>query len=212
MAINDLYTAQFRFEGAGSGWTSSMAYRQTDGGNDENTLTDLAVKIALFVEDSFKATQTGLVDMTSVLVYQVTGTNETPGRTRFQQPNAGGVAGNALPMGMTSVISWLTDAPNAKHNGRMFIGGVPEDGSDDGQLTVAQLALMDTLIADLLSAMGPIGALSAQFEAVTISRVIDGIPRVPPVGFKIVSGAAETFVKNQRRRNTRFLGVGPATP
>lgn len=212
MAINDLYTAQFRFEGAGSGWTSSMAYRQTDGGNDEDTLTDLAVKIAIFTEDSFKATQVVNVDMTSILVYQVTGANETPGRTRFQQPNPGDLASNALPMGMASVISWLTDAPNAKHNGRMFIGGVPEGGSDDGQLTAAQITLLDTLITDLLTPMGPIGSVSAQYEPVTISRVLDGAPRVPPIGFTIEAGSVETFIKNQRRRNTRFLGVGPATP
>ncbi len=212
MAINDLYTAVFQFEGAGSGFQTSFHYVQDAGTNDNQTLNALATSIAIAVEDDMKAILPIDIDFVGISVHQVTGSNEIPGFTRFQQPNAGTFGGSSLPLGGSAVFSWLTDAPNSKHNGRMYFGGVSKTASEEGELTAGYKTAAATAIASLLLDLDNIGVGNADFKAVTISRVLAGVPRVPPVGFLILSGAVDSFVKNQRRRITKFVGVGPATP
>lgn len=210
MAINDLYTAQWQFEGAGSGFTVTLAYEQTGGTNDQDTLSALAVALATLMEQEFKDVMGVNVDTTGILTYQATGTNETPGRTRFEQPNAGSIASDVLPMGGAAVLSFHTVAPNAKHNGRIYISAIPESFSDNGEINATGKAAYEALAVAILATIPPVGTGSAIFRAVVISRIEDGEVRVPAVGFVIDSIRNVTFVKNQRRRNTRFIGVGPA--
>lgn len=212
MAINNLYTAQYRFEGAGSGFTCTTAYEQIAGTNDFNTLTQLAVALAVLLETPFKNALPSNIDMTSILTFQVTGANETPGRTVFQQPNGGALASNALPMGAAAVISFKTVAPSSKFNGRIFIGGVAEANSNFGAITAAGIVLYQAIITALLEEIPLIGDGEAEFRLVTISRFEDGEERPIPIGFEVIQGSVNPFVKQQRRRNTKFLGVGPATP
>lgn len=211
MAIGNLYTAHFRFESPSSGFTVGMSYRQLSGTNDANTLTDLCAALATLLQVPFKGAVSNQVSMTAILAFQVTGADETPGRTVFQQPNLGTVASEALPMGACAVLSILTVAPNSKFNGRMFLSGIGEGVEVEGAISAGGLVVLNTLAAALQVNPPAIGPGLAVFQPTVISRVLDGVPRVPPVGFDIVSITPDAFIKNQRRRNTKFLGPGVTT-
>lgn len=211
VATGNLYIAHFRFESPSSGFTTSLAYKQLSGTNDENTLTDLAGQLGVMHQSAFLDCLSDDASMTAILTFQVTGSNETPGRTRFEQPNVGTVSSDALPMGACAVLSILTDAPHSRFNGRLFISGVPKSFDTEGALSGAALTLYNTLAGSLEATVSPIGPGLAVFQPVVISRILNGAPRVPPVGFSIVSISADGFIKNQRRRNTRFLGPGGTT-
>ncbi len=211
MSVGNLYVAHFRFEGAGAHFTTQMCYKQSSGTNDENTLTSLATALAVILEADFKAAMSNQVHMTGITCFQVTGADETPGRTVFEQPNPGSIASQALPMGGPAVISLTTDAPNAKHNGRVYISGIPESGEVNGALTAGQITLINNLAVSLNVTPPPVGPGLAVFIPQVISKILDGVKRVPPVGFTIISSAVRGFIKNQRRRNTKFIGAGGTT-
>ncbi len=211
MAINDLYTATFRFESISSGFHTTMSYKQTVGTNDQDTMTALAAAIAVLVEAPFKAALSEDVSFTGIVVNQTVGQNETPGRTRFVQPNLGTVMSDAIPMGGCAVLSMLTDAPNSRFNGRMFISGIGESGELNGAVTAAQITLLAALAVFLGTTLTSVGSGSATFVPSVISRFDEGIKRVPPIAFKILSITPDLFIKNQRRRNTRFIGAGAST-
>ncbi len=212
MAIGDLYTARFQFESVSSGMITSMSYKQLAGTNDENTMRDLAVALGVSVEGLFKALLSRDVEFTGITVNQTVGLNETPGLTRFVLPNIGLVASDAIPMGGCCVMSILTDAPNAKFNGRMFVSGIPESSEVDGAVTAAAISDLNDLGSVLDNTITSVGPGGASFEPSVISRFKDGIKRAAPIAFKVLSITADAFIKNQRRRNTRFIGVNPSTP
>jgi hypothetical protein len=188
-----------------------MAYRQLSGTNDENTMTDLATALAVILQAPFLAIMSNQISMTGITCFQVTGANETPGRTVFEQPNPGIQAAQALPGGAAGVLSITTDAPNSKFNGRMFVSGGPEDGQVEGDWTVGHMIGLNALGTALQVVPPAIGPGLAVFQPSVISRFLNGVPRVPPVGFDVISIAADDFVKNQRRRNTKFIGAGGTT-
>lgn len=211
MATNDLYKANFRFEGAQSGFTVGIGYRQVSGTNDENTLQDLCDELFLMSTDEWLDVLSDQINQTGIEVFQVTGSNETPGRLALEQPNAGTVASQALPMGGSVVLKLTTDAPNSRFNGRIYISGVPESMQDLGAITGAYQTLLINLILKLDDQTIPLGPGSAVFKPVVISRFNEGVKRVPPVGFDVLSIAFNPFIKNQRRRNTKFIGAGVTT-
>lgn len=63
---------------------------------------------------------------------------------------AGGVVGQALPGYAAMVISKRTSLRGRSWQGRVYVAGVPEDGSDGNGLNVAHKALLDTLASKLL--------------------------------------------------------------
>ena len=211
MAIGDLYTARFRFESKSSGMITSMSYKQTAGTNDADTMSDLAVAIGVKVEAPFKLILSRDVEFTGIEVNQTVGLNETPGLTRFELPNIGDNASDAIPMGGCCVMSILTDAPNSKFNGRMFVSGIPESSELNGAVTAPAIADMNALGAVLDDTITSVGPGGATFVPSVISRFKDGIKRAVPIAFKVLSITADAFIKNQRRRNTRFIGVNPST-
>lgn len=211
VATNDLYRANYRFEGEGSGFTVGIGFRQVSGTNDENTLQDLCDVLFIMSTDEFLAILSDGINQTGIEVFQVTGSNETPGRLALPQPNSGTVVSDALPMGGALVLSLLTNAPNSRFNGRIYIAGIPESGQDEGQLESAYITDAIALAAVLDDQTIPLGPGSAVFKPVVISRWDEGIKRVPPVGFDVLSISVNSFVKNQRRRNTKFIGAGAST-
>ncbi len=211
MATNDLYRANYRFEGAQSGFTVGIGYRQVSGTNDENTMQDLCDELFLISTTQFLAVLSDQINQTGIECFQVTGSNETPGRLALEQPNPGTVVSQAIPMGGAAVLSLLTDAPNSRFNGRIFIAGIPEVSQVEGAFTVGFITLLTLLAAKLDDPTIPLGPGSAVFKPVVISRFDEGVKRVPPVGFDVISISVNPFVKNQRRRNTKFIGSGVTT-
>jgi len=206
MAIGDLYKMQISYNLPDSEVSIGLGYRQNAGTNGINTLQSAV--------DFFVANR--LVDLNNVIgndcftdqvrMDQVSVGDEQPGLS-----NSVGVVGNrpnkSLPAGMAAVITWITDAPNSKHNGRIYIAGITEGDIENAGLIAAIKTLLATLATNWRVDLPTSLPETAVFELVAISRVEDGVPRVPPIGFKVVSSLTRNAPYSQRRRITKRLGI-----
>jgi len=206
MAIGDLYVLRVNYHLPDAQVSIGHGYKQSAGVNDKDTLQSA---VDFWVANSLTFLRNCLaadVEVDQVRMDQVEPGNELPGFDNLVGL-PGTVTGQALPSGSASVLSWVTDAPNSKHNGRMYIAGVSENEVVNGLLTAAQSAmqilLADELQTDLLTSLPQ----TAVFVPNVISRVLNGAPRVPPVGFEILSGVVRLPLFSQRRRITSRLGT-----
>lgn len=205
MAVGDLYTLRVYYALPDSPMTIGLGYVQTGGVNDKDTLQSAVEFWVANFAAAFEAVLSVDADFDQVRMDQVSVGNEIPGiESLVGIP--GTRLGTSLPASVAAVISWVTDAPNAKHNGRFYIGGISEADQVNGLLSVAILALLNTLSTTLQSTLLTSLPQTATFELATISRVLDGAPRVPPVGFLVESGVIRQPVHQQRRRVTKRRG------
>lgn len=120
---------------------------------------------------------------------------------------AGVLIGDALPANMCAIVHFGSTAPNSKHNGRIYLSGVPEDLQFEGTMTAPQITRVQDF-ADLLDGpLVPDSPEDADFEPVVISRFLDGVKRVPPVGFDILSPVAKADIRQMQSRTTHRLGL-----
>lgn len=206
MAIGDLYVLRVNYHLPDAEVSIGLGYKQSAGTNDKDTLqsaVDFWVANSLTI---FRNCLAADVEVDQVRMDQVEPGNELPGFDNLVGL-PGTVAGQALPSGSASVISWVTDAPNSKHNGRIYIAGVSENEVDNGLISAAQIALNVLLSNELQTDLLTSSPQDAVFVPNTISRVLNGAPRVPPVGFEILSGVIRLPMFSQRRRITSRLGT-----
>lgn len=206
MAIGDLYQLRVNYHLPDAQVSIGHGYEQSAGSNDKDTLQSA---VDFWVANSLTFLRNCLAvdaEVDQVRMDQIEPGNELPGFDNLVGL-PGTVVGQALPSGSASVISWVTDAPNAKHNGRMYLAGISENEVDNGLISPAQsglnILLSDELQTDLLTSLPQ----DAVFVPHVISRVLNGAPRVPPVGFEILSGVVRLPMFSQRRRITSRLGT-----
>lgn len=205
MAVGDLYSLQVGINGVGRASSVALGYRQTVGTNDSQTLqsaVDFFVTNFLTVLKNVISVdaEIGQVRMDQVTVGdEVSGIDELSGQV-------GAVTGAITAEGGAAVITWVTDAPNSKHNGRTYLPGVSEDEVIASVISPAQsgvnILLANKWDDDLLTSLPQ----TAVFERVVISRILNGAPRVPPVGFKVTSNVVRLPMYTQSRRISNYWG------
>lgn len=206
MAVDDLYQVKVSYHLPGAPVTIAFQYIQTEGGNDIDTLQSavdywvtnrLPELLGCLAED---------VDVDQVRMDQVEPQGDLPGLTNLVG-SPGTVAGQAMPAGGAAVITWVTEAPNAKHNGRFYLAGISETEVTNGIVSDLQkaehLTFSNGLILPLLTSLPQ----DAVFKLATISRWLDKIERVTPVGFLVESQVIRGAYYSQRRRITNRLGL-----
>ncbi len=119
----------------------------------------------------------------------------------------GSVASQPTPANVAALIHLPTDAPNSKHNGRIFLPGIAEAGIVAGVIDAPNLALIQTWADELSENLEPASPEDAVFVPVVISRFVDGVKRVPPVAFDIGLPIAKNATRQQRSRMTRRHGI-----
>ncbi len=206
MAVNGLYEVRVYYHLPDAEATVAFQYIQTAGGNDNETLESAIDFWITNILPLFVACLAVDVAVDQVRMDQVSLGDELPAFTNLTG-TPGVMPGQALPAGGAAVISWVTDAPNAKHNGRFYLAGVSEDDIDDGNISVAQLFAMNALADKLQETLLTSLPQDAEFSLATISRVLNGAPRIPPVGFLVNSHFTRLPFFSQRRRITKRLGL-----
>ena len=206
MAVNDLYEVRVYYHLPGAPVTIAFGYKQTAGSNDNLTLQSAVDFWITNMLPTLLVTLAADVVVDQVRMDQVSVGNDLPAFTNLVG-SPGSVFGQALAAGGAAVISWVTDAPDAKHNGRFYLAGVSEQEVSNGLISVAQLTVMNALAVQLQATLATSLPQDAEFELVTISRVLNGVPRVPPVGFLVESHVTRLPFFSQRRRITSRLGL-----
>jgi len=206
VAVDDLYYLTVQIRTLGNVTQIGLGFVQTVGTNGPDTLQAACANwqsqalptLLLMLSDQVRVQRIEMVPVTEPL--------DIPGCVDLVAQD-GAVVGDALPSAMAAVVSLPTDAPNAKHNGRIYISGVIEAGAVLGTLTVAQQALNGAFAAKLNDDLIAAVPETAEFRPVVISRIVAGVPRVPPVGFVIQEPIARPIIRQQRRRKTRSFGL-----
>ena len=205
MADEDLYALSFSIDCAGEQCLCVLGYKQDGGTNGPDTLTALCQAFIDDVVPSLEAALAADVEIDRVSVDTVTNHNDVPGVIDLNG-HSGDVVGVACPAQMAMLIHLATDAPNAKHNGRIYISGCDVDSQTQGQLDAGQTVLMQTLAGKLNDTLSPTAPETADFIPVVISRFLDGVKRTPPVGFLVTTPVAKLDIRQQRRRKTTHFG------
>lgn len=73
------------------------------------------------------------------------------------QPNPGLVTGDALPNQNAMVIGLRTGRKGGRYNGRMFVPGISETTTLNGNITGSQLTALQALASGLITLYGPSG-------------------------------------------------------
>lgn len=119
----------------------------------------------------------------------------------------GQIANPSLPANMAAVIHFGTVAPNSKHNGRIYISGVPETNQFEGTMTAGQVTLLQDFADLLFGSLVPDSPEDSDFSPVVISRFVDGVKRVPPVGFDMLLPIVQPDLRQQQSRTTDRVGL-----
>ncbi len=206
MAIGNLYELTFYIDVNGNATQNKMGYVQTAGSNDSDTLEALAAAWYLNNIVDLLAILSSSAELTRVRADQVTGVDEIPGFVD-KRANIGLYASDALPANMCGLFHFDTNAPNAKHNGRLFISGMPEGGQAEGIWDASFLVTMQAFADELEDDLVTLAPQDAEFSPVVISRFLDGIKRVPPLGFLVGEVTPEANIRQQRNRKTKCFGL-----
>lgn len=205
MAVDDLYRLSFHINASGTETECVLGYRQDSGSNDADTLEALCQAFIDAAQADLLAILSENCLVSRIKVVTVTNHQEVPGLID-QEGQAGTVVSQSLPPNMAAIIHLPTNAPNAKHNGRIFIAGCPENFQDAGTINGISLGLIQDFADELAIDLEPSAPQDAVFTPVVISSVENGAPRVPPVGFDVLIPVAKASMRQQRRRKTREFG------
>ena len=210
MAADDIYRAQFYFEGPTSGSGFSVYYQEDSAATAPTRATEsLANSLATALQGPTSAILTSEWRFTKIEVHKVNGDPMPKGfaNVLVQQ---GVYVGNSLPATNSWIIRLIQQKFPQTSNGRVYVPGVPEGASSVGRLAQA---FIDTEANDYRNALaGPISEVagSGTWNAGVISTKV--LNAAPP--FKDWDGAfapvatAQIWpvIARQNRRITRARG------
>jgi hypothetical protein len=205
VADEELYLMTVQIGVAGFETEFGLGFVQDGGTNGPDTMEATCQAWEAAVLPTLLLALSGGCRVHRIAMKPITNTNEVPGVVDLTGED-GAVLGDALPASMCAIIHMATVAPNAKHNGRLFISGVSEEAQVEGTLTGAQLTLMQNLADKLAIDVEPSAPETATFVPAVISRFVDGAKRTPPVGFLVTIPVAKADLRQQRLRKTPAFG------
>lgn len=206
MAILDFYTTKVFLSGNNSYWQISFDWLMFAGSINYDTLSNMNVQIK---DDYISLLMLALsenVELDNITTSCVTADDEIPGFSNYNNV-IGALLFKPLPANMAACIKQVTEAPNAKHNGRMFIAGCPENSQAGGNFTGAQTTLLNTFATQLMVDLAVDSPDDAEFHPGVISRYEGGSKRPTPVFYRAASYSADVNMRQQRRRTTERLGI-----
>jgi len=195
----DLYELTIYYSVEQTECQMSIGYRQDGGSFGVDTATAVCVEFVASFIPTLLATLSSAVQVDEVKFVPITNLTELAGAAAIVAA-PGTLGANPLPANMCGIISIKTNAPNSKHNGRMFVSGLPEDGQFEGQLTGPQLTALQDWATIIFNDIQPSAPEDAEFNPVVISRIEDGVKRVPPVGFDFKTPVAKIDMRQQQQR------------
>lgn len=206
MAVGDFYLLTTHVRTAEGEMQFSFAYRQSTGTIGNNTLENVASFYRTNRLDKYILAVSEDIEVDKVVCRQVTSFTNPPGFVNLNNVE-GTLIGEALPNNSAAVLKILTVAPNAKHNGRLFIPGIRELDHTSGVLAAGEITLLNDFGTILLAKLQSIPAETAEFIPIVISRFLDGVKRTPPVSFDLISIIADPNLKQQRKRGGDRFGL-----
>lgn len=202
MAIGDLFTVQTRYLVDAKVCTSTFAYRAT--------FSEEPIPMSRSVLRAFNAdimpemfdVWTSSVQLLSMYALGVNPNGRIPDEDHFTD-DFGTIIDNTFPNNRPYVLKQITDAPNSKHNGRVYMSGF---GSGNVTAQVLNLAFLSGPLAALVTVLeGTIvdpDEITRIWQPCVLTRIVDGVPVTPPTSFDVVNVVSTSTIFSQRRRIT----------
>lgn len=126
--------------------------------------------------------------------------------TQYLQAVVGLQVGESIPSNLAAVFQLRQLETASKHNGRIYVSGIPEDKVESSLITQAFLTgAMQTLSGQLAAA---IVAGGQTYTPVVVQRVEAGI-QIAPLGYDIAQVVPTRSLGSQRRRTTELRQIHP---
>jgi hypothetical protein len=209
VALHDIVQVDWKCWAPGRAYQWGIAYQLNTGGTDATALAELTNACHTLFADLVADCMSDLASIQEITARVVVGDWLPTSRYEIAD-KPGNVSQQCLPSENSVVLSQYTNAPNAKYNGRIYFGGLPEEFADQNELTSAGNAAFSALALELIKTIVISSPVAATWAPVVISRYEDKVKRVPPVYFKWETSSIRQSIYGQRRRRSRKQGFSPA--
>lgn len=119
----------------------------------------------------------------------------------------GNIVEESLPANTAAVLQLRQTEISGRHNGRIFISGLPETATADGLITTA---FATTELAALAAGLDtPIVVAGQTWKLCVLQRYDAGAPVSPPVGWDVSLVRVTRNLATQRRRTTELREFHP---
>lgn len=212
MALDDIYQVKLNYENPTGSSSNRLYYREVIARSGIGTDTQV---LAQSWDDQLSADLRGVVSddfhVSSISVSKVTGTLEP--KFRLDLPATAGLRpGPALPANNALLLGLHQSLFAARHNGSMFIPGVPEADTLTSVITAAFAAgQVTTLITALTAQLSEESGGTGRYDLGVINGLI--LNASPPIkdwhnAFSPVSTVSfNPIIADQKKRQTRAIGA-----
>jgi len=206
MANGDLFRAQVRMNVSQSPASFFLGYVETS--SNPPATQDSTGALAIAVAQQLNGLTTVLSEQTqieAVRVRLVGGTAQPPSTNYLVDVN-GAVSGQALPATKAVLISHKQQQTNIRSNGKTYLPGTPEAGTEGDRLIGGGLeAIVKNVFDSLLSLTVNVGGDQYDYTMVILQRAQGGGP--PANAWPVTSNSVSSILYNQARRRTREFGL-----
>jgi len=211
MAVGDLYELTQQLAIASKELSVCFGYEQVAGSDVFNVAEILASNYNTVSITVWRDLLAMDVTLQCTLCRRVAPSPAVPATVNYATAINGTNGQEAVPANSALVAKFVTDNPNAKHNGRKYIPGIADGFLVNGQWSGAFFLAgawvqWVSFHTSNITAAGPDDQV---FEPRVINRVSGGAPIVPPTGSAVTNIVPNTIVYQQRRRTTRRTAEGP---
>lgn len=202
MAVNDLFTVRVKYLVQSKVCTSTYGYRATFTEEPLPMSRSLARAFNADIIPAMLDVWTTQTQLMSIYVLGINPKGRIPDYDLFED-DFGTIVDDPFPNNRPYVLKQLTDAPNSKLNGRVYMSGF---GYDNVTAQVLNLAFLAGPVADFATALKTTivdpDEITRIWQPVVVHRTFAGFPVVPPGFFDVVNVVSNDTIFSQRRRIT----------
>lgn len=211
MAVGNVYNVQLQLLIDNRKCTIAVDYRQATGPNDPRVPETLANEFNITVVPDIVAALGNDVAFQCIYVRnQKSFGGVDPPFELALSGVVGGQATRSINSNSAAVLRQLTNAADQRHNGRIFLPGIPlgqvtDSVINDAFVTGTLQGAIDAMSITLTSAI----PIAVDWEPVVIQRFAGGVPTVPPITHDVTEALALGVIYSQKRRRTKRTGINP---
>jgi len=210
MAVSDIYKLRVTSKNENSVFENILHFVQTEGSSESLFPQDICAAFEQLTIPAWLNCLSADANMLQLDCWAITGQPQALGSILYGN-SPGTVTGEPSQANNAVCVTQYTDAPNGKHNGRIYFAGWPEQWAPWGTLDATGKAAFDLLMVELMKPLVVSGARTGTFQPCIASHYVDGVRRDDPVSYQVVSYVIRDEIKTQSRRTTDALGFAPGT-
>lgn len=151
MAVDDVYSCKIIGEGREGEWTMNLHYREITPPSESYPTEALATSLTLLFTPVIRAALSASHQVSRFEVHKVSGVKQVASKFSLSITNRVGMRGaSAVPANSPVILNLVQEKFPSKHNGVVWMSGVPVDGVLGSNLTALYADTEIKAITDLL--------------------------------------------------------------